>query len=365
MRPSNFFCALVAFANPAVAVPAVGRIPTAIDQAAANAGPGSTLPNMYVKILRFKGIKISNGDRLPPPGPPLQGADHRFPIPDTNTVLHIVPGAPLERASLQIFFGRLQLELGSLIARYGPQGVPKMARPGGPGYSFSTTTPQGRTFSFYLNAFRDHTLNYAMISEVVSGLKLFMVEQRHFSDVRIRVETLQKLRATGGLSQSNGPVPSLTKYVYVQQVESGNPRGLILPFSDSFPLTLDLGSAPIELKCTWGPDLSRDAIKDVLEDARTKIRVMTLKAGLDALMPGEAGEWSTEGKMEAKFSITGIPPAHLTWGNMADAVKAFGDLTFNGLVSNGITEKEATCEVKEGVNVIGTLKVTRGDPSVL
>ncbi|KAL8894483.1 MAG: hypothetical protein Q9192_004279 [Flavoplaca navasiana] len=248
------------------------------------------------------------------------------------------------RASLQILFGRLQLELGLLIARYGPQGVPKISRPGGPGYSFSTTTPQGKTFSFYLNAFRDHTLNYAIISEVVSGLKLYMVEQRHFSDVRIRVETLQKLGATGGLLQTNGPGPSLT--------------------NDSFPLTLDLGSAPIELKCTWGADLPRDAIKDVLEDARTKIRVMTLKAGLDALMPGEAGEWSTEGKLEAKFSITGIPPAHLTWGNMADAVKAFGDLTFNGLDPNGITEKEATCEVREGVNAIGTLTVTRGDPSV-
>ncbi|KAL8976229.1 MAG: hypothetical protein Q9205_007723 [Flavoplaca limonia] len=365
MRPSNLLCAFIAFASSAVAIPAVGRIPTAIDQAAANAGPGPTLPNMYVKILRSTGIKTSNRDRLPPPGPSLQGADHRFPIPDTNTVLNIILGAPLDRASLQILFGRLQLELGFLIVRYGPQGVPKVSRPGGPGYSFSTTTPQGKMFSFYLNAFRDHTLNYAMISEVVSGLKLFMVEERHFSDVRIRVETLQKLRATGGLSQSKGPGPSLTKYVYVQQVESGNPRGLILPFSDSFPLTLDIGSPQIELKCTWGPDLSRDAINDVLEDARTKIRVMTLKAGLDALMPGDAGEWSTEGKLEAKFSIAGIPPAHLTWGNMADAVKAFADLSFNGLASNGVNEKEATCEVREEYNVIGTLKVTRGDPSVL
>ncbi|KAL9005439.1 MAG: hypothetical protein Q9180_009795, partial [Flavoplaca navasiana] len=264
----NFFCAFIAFASPAVAVPAVDRIPTAIDQAAANAGPGPTLPNMYLKILRSKGIKTSNRDRLPPPGPPLQGTDHRFPIPDTNTVLYIIPGAPLDRASLQILFGRLQLELGFLIARYGPQGVPKVSRPGGPGYSFSTTTPQGRTFSFYLNAFKHHTLNYAIISEVVSGLKLFMVEQRHFSDVRIRVETLQKHGATGGLLQTNVPGPSLR--------------------NDSFPLTLDLGSAPIELKCTWGADLPREAIKDVLEDARTKIRVMTLKAGLDALMPGEA-----------------------------------------------------------------------------
>lgn len=152
-------------------------------------------------------------------------------------------------------------------------------------------------------------------------------------------------------------------YMY-KNVESRNPKGLILPFSGTFPLTLDLGSAPIELKCTWGADLPRDAIKDVLEDARTKIRVMTLKAGLDALMPGDAGEWSTEGKLEAKFSIAGIPPAHLTWGNMADAVKAFGDLTYNGLVFNGLTEKEATCQVREGVNAIGTLKVVRGDPSV-
>lgn len=52
MRACNFFCAFtIAFASSVIAVPAVVRIPTAINQAAANPEQGLTITNEYEKFF--------------------------------------------------------------------------------------------------------------------------------------------------------------------------------------------------------------------------------------------------------------------------------------------------------------------------
>lgn len=84
---------------------------------------------------------------------------------------------------------------------------------------------------------------------------------------------------------------------------------------------------------------------------------MIYSEGRNGKLPGPAGEWSSQGReggKAAKFSIVGKPPAHLTWGDMQDAVHELSDLSFNG-----VTGKEATCQVLLGTDEIGTLSITR------
>ncbi|KAL8668937.1 MAG: hypothetical protein Q9168_006450 [Polycauliona sp. 1 TL-2023] len=229
------------------------------------------------------------------------------------------------------------MEIRRLIAEYGAQGIPKKEGSAGGEYGIRTTTPNGRTFYFQISALKGQTLTYGTISTTISGLKEFMVEKRHFSNMLFGVETRGQIRVVGGLSM-------------VEKPTNGN-----------FSSTTSGGNSAIELRCTWGDPLDEDAIKSVLRAARTKVDVMIYSTGLDGKLPGEAGDWSTEEDSKdhkATFSIAGKPPAHLTWGNMKDVVSAFRDMTNNLFPGfQGITGKAAECEILSGTTKIGTLSV--------
>ncbi|KAL8644151.1 MAG: hypothetical protein Q9226_007909 [Calogaya cf. arnoldii] len=181
-----------------------------------------------------------------------------------------------------------------------------------------------------------------MVNEILAGLDTFMFKQNHLANLFFRVETTtpRAVRATGGVSVGfTGP--SLK--------------------NETDPLIMS-SNDDINLKCTWGDDLPQEAIKEALDLAHDKLRVAMYSPGRNAEMPGATGEWSSEPGHVAMFKIVGVAPAHITWGNMQDAVHAFADLSFNGLAGTGlygVAGKEATCEVRDGVQEIATLSITR------
>ncbi|KAL8991518.1 MAG: hypothetical protein Q9169_007850 [Polycauliona sp. 2 TL-2023] len=326
MRACKFLCAVTGLVSSVRALPAISRAPSTINQAA---GQGSTIPNVHPSAFQ------------------------RFPVPNTDTVLYIYQYRPVEQTSLLTVLGNLQLDLNS---RYKHNESVASGR-----YAFQTVTPNERIGDFLVRTYDEQTLKYGTVNETVVGLKKFMVERRLFSNAIFRVETLGQHRAYGVLSIRDGPVNAEVKYVSKLYDDMETSMGLTSSLSGNSPLMLG-GANSLELRCTWGDDLAENAIKDVLEDARTKVRVMTLKEGLDGQLPGAAGEWSTEGSLEAKFSIAGKSPAHLTWGNMKDAIDAFSDLTANLFPGfKGMTGKAATCEVRQGTtDVIGSLSIQKG-----
>lgn len=108
----------------------------------------------------------------------------------------------------------------------------------------------------------------------------------------------------------------------------------------------------VNLQCSYGDDLSPDAIRQAFDDARDTLRVMIFKEGVSGLLPGPNGEWESEGDLAAKLVISGTAPAHLTWGIMQDAVQALRDL-----MDNGTTGKTATCRLLVGADVVGDISV--------
>ena len=63
-----------------------------------------------------------------------------------------------------------------------------------------------------MNAYKDNRLTYAMVNETVAGLKTFMLELRHMTNVYFQVETGRTTRAVGALSIGLRE-SFLTKYV--------------------------------------------------------------------------------------------------------------------------------------------------------
>lgn len=113
---------------------------------------------------------------------------------------------------LRILLSRVQLDLIFLIRQHGPEGAPYTTGVRSPRYYFQTTTPTGQDCYFYVNAYKENKLTYGMVNETVAGLKMFMLEQRHMSNVVFRVGTHRTFLAIGALSIGlTGP--SMTKYV--------------------------------------------------------------------------------------------------------------------------------------------------------
>ena len=108
----------------------------------------------------------------------------------------------------------------------------------------------------------------------------------------------------------------------------------------------------VNLQCTYGDDLSPDAIRQAFDDARDALRVKIYAEGGSGLLPGPNGEWESEGDLGAKLIVSGTAPAHLTWGIMQDAVQALKDL-----MDNGTTGKTATCKLLVGNDVVGAISV--------
>ncbi|KAL8913669.1 MAG: hypothetical protein Q9172_007230 [Xanthocarpia lactea] len=197
----------------------------------------------------------------------------------------------------------------------------------------------GRRCYLYINAIQEQSLTYGVVNETVAGLRTYMLRQGHLEQVAFRVEIVRTVRAFGGLSIREGPRAMETW---------GN--GSTIAYQNK-PLTIKKAN-DVNLHCTYGDDLSPDAIKQAFDDARDTLRVMIFKEGASGLLPGPNGEWESEGDRQAKLVVLGTAPAHLTWGIMQDAVKALSDI-----MDNGTTGKTATCRLLMGNDVVGAISV--------
>ncbi|KAL8855542.1 MAG: hypothetical protein Q9178_007830 [Gyalolechia marmorata] len=259
-------------------------------------------------------------------------------------VLSLNRGARLQRIPLSILFGRLQLDLIDLVAQHGTEGIPHTEGVSMPSYTFHSTTPMGRRCSLYINAVQEQSLTYGAVNETVAGLRTYMLRQGHLEEVDFRVEILRTVTAFGGLSVREGPRAMETWGNVLAKLTKSS--------SQNKPLTITMGANDVNLQCTYGDDLSPDAIKQAFDDARDTLRVMIYKEGASGLLPGPNGEWESEGDRQGQLVVLGTAPAHLTWGIMQDAVRALSDL-----MDNGTTGKTATCKLLVGNDVVGAISV--------
>lgn len=118
----------------------------------------------------------------------------------------------MQLVPLRILLSRMQLDLIFSIRQYQPEGIPHTTGVRAPRYHFQTRTPSGQDCYFYMNAYKDNRLTYAMVNETVAGLKTFMLELRHMTNVYFQVETGRTTRAVGALSIGLRE-SFLTKYV--------------------------------------------------------------------------------------------------------------------------------------------------------
>ncbi|KAL8911680.1 MAG: hypothetical protein Q9171_003207 [Xanthocarpia ochracea] len=276
-------------------------------------------------------------------------------------ILSLSRGARLQRIPLSILFSRVQLDLIDLIAKHGTEGIPHTEGESIPSYTFDYITPMGRRCNFYVNAIQEQSLTYGAVNETVAGLRTYMLRQGHLQEVVFRVEILRTVRAFGGLSvrevpratETWGNGSSIAEYVYHQlHLHPVVLAKLTNSSSQNKPLTI-LKANDVNLRCTYGNDLSPDAIRQAFDAARDTLRVKIFKEGISGLLPGPNGEWESEGDLAAaKLVVLGIAPAHLTWGTMQDAVQALSDL-----MDNGTTGKTADCKLLVGDDVVGAIIV--------
>lgn len=168
MRAQSAIGIWAAFVAVVSAIPATNPTPTAITQAAA-------------------GDPINNDFNTP------------FKLPGTETVLWLSQGRKAAVLPLRILLSRAQLDLNSLIAQYGPQGIPGRIR-GAPQYAYLTRTPMGVEGYFFVGAVSQGKLTYGLANETLTALRLYMTEKGQSEQIVFEVESFKQRVAFGGVS---------------------------------------------------------------------------------------------------------------------------------------------------------------------
>ncbi|KAL8723694.1 MAG: hypothetical protein Q9181_007228 [Wetmoreana brouardii] len=313
MRALAIVGALLSLTVSASAIPASNYIPTAITQEAAETDS---------------------------PDSPQTPFNRRFPVPNSNTLLHIGPGSKVEATSLRMLLDRAQQELNFLIAKYGPYGVPGSEK--APNYSYFTTTPAGAECFFFISALVPNGSTYGLMDEVLAGLKIFLLDQSRFEQVVFDVENEHRMKGFGGLSIGRPALRSNTSI-------TDNPANLT-----------GIVDLDITLRCTYGQSLDSSAIGQVLGVARMKAMTMIGKEGPRGLLPGESGDWDADGQSGAAFHIQGLPPHHLTWVMMQGAVQALRVILIVDKVP-----REAKCTMTVAREVMGVVVVKKHEDSLV
>ncbi|KAL8637117.1 MAG: hypothetical protein Q9228_005577 [Teloschistes exilis] len=271
--------------------------------------------------------------------------DRRFPVPNTDTVLYIAAGTPVDHSAFGILFPRLQMHLNVDIALHRRDGIPGNSR--SPSYRYFTTTPGGTVCYFFVSAYTGQSFTYGTIDDILAGLKIFLLDQKRYEQVVFEVENHGHVKAFGGLSI--GPAAETMRALTNDTSSTIHPTDL-----------LALQKPNLDLTCTFGDPLPLSAIIQSLGVATIAAMSHIAKGEGQDLLPGPApgGEFDVHGILGANFRIFGVEPAHLTWEMMQAAIQTLRTI----LVAPG-RAVEAHCAIMfAGHRVpIGVVVVNKAD----
>ncbi|KAL9576553.1 MAG: hypothetical protein Q9212_007000, partial [Teloschistes hypoglaucus] len=324
MRYLNISSVLLTLTALVSAIPATNHIPTAIIQTAQGTSNDS--------------VDSTNSGVSKP-----KAFDRRFPVPNTDTVLHIAPGTPVDHGAFGVLFPRLQVHLNVDIAIHRRDGIPGNSR--APSYRYFTTTPGGIVCYFFVSAYTGQRFTYGMVDDILAGLKIFLIDQKRYEQVVFEVENHAHLKAFGGLSI--GPVAESMRALTNDTSSTVTPADL-----------LALQKLTLDLSCTFGDPLPLSAIIQALGIATIAAMSHITKGQGEDLLPGPArgGEFEVHGILGANFRIFGVEPVHLTWEMMQAATQR---LRSTLAMPGKAVEAHCTVMFPGHRDVIGVVMVTK------